>query len=109
MCFNSRGLFSLQVVQAFDASKFHFGKAFAKEAMFAFEPARPGSQAKFDDSAVMSSSPNVLIINISPIEYGHVLLVPRILDQLPQLVTPETLMLAMRFAIESNNPYCRVG
>lgn len=49
------------------------------------------------------------MINVSPIEYGHVLLVPRVLDNLPQLVDPNTALLALRFAKEADNPYFRVG
>jgi hypothetical protein len=30
-------------------------------------------------------SPNLVYINVSPIEYGHVLLVPRVMDCLPQV------------------------
>lgn len=42
-----------------------------------------------------------MFINVSPIEYGHVLLVPRALDNLPQLVGPDTLLLALQFAREA--------
>lgn len=31
------------------------------------------------------ASPNLVLINVSPIEYGHVLLVPRVMDDLPQV------------------------
>lgn len=47
------------------------------------------------------ASPNLVFINVSPIEYGHVLLVPRALDNLPQLVGPDTLLLALQFAREA--------
>jgi GDP-L-galactose phosphorylase len=60
-------------------------------------------------SAPASSSPNLILINVSPIEYGHVLLVPRVLDCLQQLVDPSTAALALHFAREAANPYFRVG
>lgn len=44
-----------------------------------------------------------------PIEYGHILLVPRVLDKLPQLISPDTLLLALQLAHEANNPYFRIG
>lgn len=47
------------------------------------------------------ASPSLVFINVSPIEYGHVLLVPRALDNLPQLVGPDTLLLALQFAREA--------
>jgi hypothetical protein len=56
-----------------------------------------------------ASCPPQAIINVSPIEYGHVLLVPRVMDCLPQLVDPGTVLLALRFAMEAANPYFRVG
>lgn len=49
------------------------------------------------------------MINVSPIEYGHVLLVPHALDCLPQAMTSSTLMQALHFAREADNPYFRVG
>lgn len=46
---------------------------------------------------------------MSPIEYGHVLLVPRVLDCLPQRLDTDSLLLALHFAHEADNPYLRVG
>jgi hypothetical protein len=50
-----------------------------------------------------------VLINVSPIEYGHVLLVPHALDSLPQAMTASTFMQALHFAREADNPYFRVG
>lgn len=50
---------------------------------------------------VPRTSPSLVFINVSPIEYGHVLLVPRALDNLQQLVTPSSLLLALQFAREA--------
>ena len=46
---------------------------------------------------------------MSPIEYGHVLLVPRLLDCLPQRIQADTLLLALHMAVEVDNPYLRIG
>jgi GDP-L-galactose phosphorylase len=51
----------------------------------------------------------VVLINVSPIEYGHVLLCPRVTDCLPQRITPELLLPPLYLAAESRNPYFRVG
>lgn len=48
-------------------------------------------------AATAGASPNLVLINVSPIEYGHVLLVPRIGECLPQLVDPHTTELALHF------------
>ena len=50
-----------------------------------------------------------MFINVSPIEYGHVLLVPRALSKLNQQVDVPSLRLALQFAHEANNPYFRLA
>jgi len=50
-----------------------------------------------------------VLINVSPIEYGHVLLVPRVLESIPQAMNAATFMQALHFAREADNPYFRVG
>ena len=76
--------------------------------MFQFDANALG-KTDFEDDARTGESPNLVLINVSPIEYGHVLLVPRVLDKLPQLLTPETISLALKFAAAASNPYFRVG
>lgn len=98
-----------QVCQAFDPSKFNFKKAYVREVLFQFEPCARGTDSAFEESARAGRSPNLVVINVSPIEYGHVLLCPRVLDDLPQLVDPGTVLLALHFAAEAANPYFRVG
>ena len=48
-------------------------------------------------------------MQVSPIEYGHILLVPRVLDCLPQRIDEDSFLLALHMAAEANNPYFRVG
>jgi GDP-L-galactose phosphorylase len=60
-------------------------------------------------SNAIASSPNVMLINVSPIEYGHVLLCPRVTDCLPQRISPDVLLPPLHMAAESRNPYFRVG
>ncbi|BDA41606.1 GDP-D-glucose phosphorylase 1 [Coccomyxa sp. Obi] len=99
-----------RVVQPFDSAKFNFTKALQKEVLFQFEAADMSSKGSaFLPLAPVSGSPNLVFINVSPIEYGHVLLVPRALDCLNQLVDPSTLKLALQFAHEAANPYFRLA
>lgn len=119
-----------QVNQPFDDSKFNFCKALQREVLLQFQPtpktktttaAASGplsdpfnsisnsSGATFTPVAPIVGSPHVVLINVSPIEYGHVLLVPRVLDNLNQLVDPQSMLLALQFAREADNPYLRVG
>lgn len=74
-----------------------------------FEPAAPGADPTFEESGKATRSPNLVLINVSPIEYGHVLLCPRVLDCLPQNLDPSTARLALHFALEVGSPYLRVG
>ena len=50
-----------------------------------------------------------MILQVSPIEYGHVLLIPRVLDRLPQKIDPESFLLALQMAAEAASPYFRLG
>lgn len=46
---------------------------------------------------------------MSPIECGHVLLIPRVLDCLPQRIDHESFLLALHMAKEVADPFFRVG
>lgn len=72
-------------------------------------PPSSASASRIIEAAPCLGSPNLVIINVSPIEYGHILLVPRVLDNLTQLVDEETMTLALHFAKEADNPCLRVG
>ena len=103
------------VCAAFDPAKFNFTKADQAEVLFQFEPAvcPPGGgrrpPACYTETGPVDPSPNLVLINVSPIEYGHVLLVPHVLSALPQQLRPDLLLLALHLAREANNPYFRVG
>ena len=74
-----------KVCQDFDSGRFNFTKIPQKEILFHLD--ETATTARFEHRAMMGSSPNLVLINVSPIEYGHVLLVPRVLDRLPQVTT----------------------
>lgn len=110
------------VVQPFDATKFNFSKAFVREALFAFEPApssgkhrgcdatATGQQLpRLEEAGKLSRSPHLVLINVSPIDYGHVLLCPDVLSARPQLADAGSLRLALAFAAEAGSPWLRVG
>ncbi|XP_071701805.1 GDP-L-galactose phosphorylase 1-like [Rutidosis leptorrhynchoides] len=98
------------VLQPFDGSKFNFTKVGQEEILFQFESSEDG-EVKFYPNApiVVERSPSVVAINVSPIEYGHVLLIPRILECLPQMIDNKSLLLALYMASEAANPYFRLG
>ncbi|CAA3015343.1 GDP-L-galactose phosphorylase 1-like [Olea europaea subsp. europaea] len=100
-----------QVLQPFDDNKFNFTKVGQEEVLFRFEPSKDNEMHYFPSSAVDGSSgaPNVVAINVSPIEYGHVLLIPRVLDCFPQKIDHESFLLALHLARETADPAFRVG
>ncbi|KAF5730529.1 GDP-L-galactose phosphorylase 1 [Tripterygium wilfordii] len=99
-----------KVLQPFDGSKFNFTKVGQEEVLFQFE-ASEEEEVQFIPNAPIDveKSPSVVAINVSPIEYGHVLLIPRILECLPQRIDHESFLLALHMAAEAGNPYFRLG
>ncbi|XP_057529565.1 GDP-L-galactose phosphorylase 2 [Amaranthus tricolor] len=99
-----------KVLQPFDGNKFNFTKVGQEEVLFQFEASEDG-EAYFTPSAPIDveNSPSFVAINVSPIEYGHVLLIPRIFECLPQRIDYENLLLALYMAIEAGSPYFRLG
>ncbi|XAR56725.1 GDP-L-galactose phosphorylase [Bertholletia excelsa] len=99
-----------KVLQPFDGNKFNFTKVGQEEVLFRFE-ASEDDEAHFIPNAPIDveNSPSIVAINVSPIEYGHVLLIPRILECLPQRIDRESFLLALHMAAEARNPYFRLG
>ncbi|XP_057747872.1 GDP-L-galactose phosphorylase 1-like [Arachis stenosperma] len=101
-----------QVLQPFDESKFNFMKIGQEEVLFIFDHSVDHRSHLLPNESVEnmpSASPNVVAINVSPIEYGHVLLIPRVLDCFPQRIDHESLRLAMHMAKEAADPFFRLG
>ncbi|CAA7396704.1 unnamed protein product [Spirodela intermedia] len=99
-----------QVLQPFDPRKFNFTKVGQEEVLFRFEESADEKAHYFDKAPVGTTSPpNVVAINVSPIEYGHVLLIPRVLECLPQKIDSESFFLAVKMAAEAGSPYFRLG
>ena len=98
-----------QVIQKFDPAKFNFKKALDSEVLFQFEQLGDGEgPVTYHTDSICPASPDLVLINVSPIEYGHVLLVPRVLDEVPQLVDPQSMLLALRFCQQADNQSFRL-
>ncbi|KAK3409441.1 hypothetical protein EUGRSUZ_J01570 [Eucalyptus grandis] len=100
-----------QVLQDFDEKKFNFTKVGHEEVLFMFEQ-RDDCYSHFFPSApaiFKPTSPNVVATNFSPIEYGHILLIPRVLDCLPQRIDHMSFFLALSLAKEAADLFFRVG
>jgi len=96
-----------EVVQDFDESKFNFTKALMDEVLFQFDT-KASKGIKIDADATACRSPDLVMINVCPIEYGHILLVPRVLDRLSQIISPSAMSLALQFSCAVGSPYFRL-
>lgn len=99
-----------KVLQPFDENKFNFTKVGQEEVLFQFEESDTDETQFFPSAPIdTEDSPNVVAINVSPIEYGHVLLIPKILERFPQRIDRQSFLLALNMAAEAGNPYFRLG
>ena len=96
-------------MQEFDDSKFNFTKIKKEECLLQFDPSSEAEGAYIEDGEPLRSSSNAVLVNVSPIEYGHILLIPKYMKKLPQLVSPATLYTALQMAVASANRYFRIG
>ncbi|RZB51332.1 GDP-L-galactose phosphorylase 1 isoform B [Glycine soja] len=99
-----------KVLQPFDENKFNFTKVGQEEVLFQLEASNDGEAQFFPNAPIdVENSPSFVAINVSPIEYGHVLLIPRIFECLPQRIDHASFLLALQMAVEARNPYFRLG
>merc|ERR1711924_31128 len=104
------GEFSMsKVVQAFDENKFNFKKAKQDEVLFQFEMSVDDFTSCYEEKKIVESNASFVYINISPIEYGHVLLVPKVLKCIPQQMSTECLLTALHMSVEVHNPCFKFG
>ncbi|XP_054433543.1 GDP-D-glucose phosphorylase 1 [Pteronotus mesoamericanus] len=90
------------VKQAFDPEQFNFNKIRPGEVLFRLrrEP---------DLSGVSQQEDILVMINVSPLEWGHVLLVPEPAQGLPQRLLPGALRAGLEAVLLSSHPGFRVG
>ncbi|XP_061946874.1 GDP-L-galactose phosphorylase 2-like [Populus nigra] len=101
-----------KVLQDFDESKFNFTKVGQEEVLFRFEKSIDHDRHFFPSAPPItadSNSSSVVAINVSPIEYGHVLLIPQVLNCLPQRIDHGSFLLSLHMAKEAADPFFRVG
>ncbi|GBM21022.1 GDP-D-glucose phosphorylase 1 [Araneus ventricosus] len=94
------------IIMPFDKDKFHFGKVNEKEVLFMIQPqhwfeSKPESNKEIYKHA--------LIINVSPLEFGHSLLIPCIDKFCPQVLNFDAIRLAVEMMLISSDSYFRLG
>ncbi|XP_069760628.1 GDP-D-glucose phosphorylase 1 [Narcine bancroftii] len=94
----------LSVRQPFDPQRFNFGRVPRRELLFTLRRSgrEPGAPNGREGEAL-------LIINVSPLQYGHVLLLPEPERLLPQALTRASLLWALDLVFLSSDPAFRVG
>ncbi|OWR54420.1 hypothetical protein KGM_213251 [Danaus plexippus plexippus] len=97
------------ISQPFDKNKFNFCKVSKDEVMFHFKQDK-GMILKLL-SLFMNKiySYHTVLINASPINKYHSLLCPFLEDCLPQIITKDSLMLAVKFMLMAENRDLRLG
>ncbi|XP_074256123.1 tubulin polyglutamylase TTLL13 isoform X6 [Saimiri boliviensis] len=92
----------MSVRQAFDPEQFNFNKIQPGEVLFCLrrEPDLPG---------MLQQEDILVVINVSPLEWGHVLLVPEPARGLPQRLLPGALKMGVEAVLLSLHPGFRVG
>jgi len=97
------------VCQNFDGKKFNFMKAKQDEVLFQFEMSDDDFTSCYEEKKIVENNASFVYINISPIEYGHVLLVPKVLQCIPQQMSTECLLTAIHMSVEVHNPCFKIG
>ncbi|ELT93039.1 hypothetical protein CAPTEDRAFT_105623, partial [Capitella teleta] len=96
-------IFSLK--QAFDPQKFNFTKVKTEEILCELCPREE------DDGSIgeRKRSKHLVLVNVSPLEYGHILLVPDVDSAIPQKLTYTAVKLALDMLMLTENSGFRVG
>lgn len=90
------------VRQEFDPEQFNFNKIRPGEVLFRLRRREPEGPKQWDEDILV-------LINVSPLEWGHVLLVPQPALGLPQRLLPGTLRAGLEAVLLSLHPGFRVG
>lgn len=104
------------VNQPFSPATFNFTKIKPAEILFELVKEENDPQQLCNGKAVGSTSVDdtskerhLVIINVSPLEYGHVLLVPDVDACLPQILTEHSIKLSLEMMLLSKHRGFRVG
>uniref|UniRef100_A0A8D0E8T5 GDP-D-glucose phosphorylase 1 n=1 Tax=Salvator merianae TaxID=96440 RepID=A0A8D0E8T5_SALMN len=98
------------VQQSFDPNQFNFSKIQPEEVLFHMARETASSGPCREGTPLLSEAASVLVvINVSPLEFGHILLLPDPALSLPQMLTPELLGFGLEATLLSAHPGFRVG
>ncbi|KAL2094148.1 hypothetical protein ACEWY4_011460 [Coilia grayii] len=95
----------LSIKQDFNPNMFNFNKADPKETMF--ELTKQELPGGINDNGFAKSCK--MVINVSPLEFGHSLIVPEPNQCCPQVLTPHSIQVGIECVLLSADPGFRVG
>lgn len=99
----------LSIQQEFNASQFNFNKINLEEILFEMIRGTEGDTTSPDGEQLSQSCRTVVLINVSPLEFGHCLFVPDPSRCFPQILTMSAVQFGIESVLLSSDPGFRVG
>ncbi|XP_029379421.1 GDP-D-glucose phosphorylase 1 [Echeneis naucrates] len=99
----------LSIQQEFNAKEFNFNKVNPEEITFEMIKDTEKDSGLSDSEQLLQPSRMVVLVNVSPLEFGHSLFVPEPLRCLPQVLTKFAIQVGIESVLLSSNPGFRVG
>ncbi|XP_061451875.1 GDP-D-glucose phosphorylase 1 [Rhineura floridana] len=98
------------IQQRFDPQQFNFNKIHPEEILFCMVRGQTTSMPCMGGAQIPPGLAYVLVvINVSPLEFGHSLLIPDPTLSLPQILTPQVLRFGLDAILLSAHPGFRIG
>ena len=98
----------LSIQQAFNARQFNFNKINPDEVIMEMKHT-DGDAASHDEGLLSEPCKVVVLINVSPLEFGHCLFVPDPSRCFPQILTRSAVQVGIESVLLSSDPGFRVG
>lgn len=99
----------LSIQQEFNAVQFNFNKINPDEIIFEMTKDTEGDTALSDNGQFPQPSRMVVLVNVSPLEFGHCLFVPEPSRCFPQILTKFAIRVGIESVLLSSDPGFRVG
>ncbi|XP_014667293.1 PREDICTED: GDP-D-glucose phosphorylase 1-like [Priapulus caudatus] len=95
--------------QPFNPKIFNFTRISQREILFVLKRREIGEEDPLGELRKRYQDENIVIVNVSPLEYGNVLVVPSLGKCLPQILTEDAINLALETVLLSAHPGFRIG
>ncbi|XP_071079261.1 GDP-D-glucose phosphorylase 1-like [Haliotis cracherodii] len=103
----------MSVSQSFNPDLFNFTKVGTKEILFSLQntddSASNGATVNGTVDSAQEPERHIIIINVSPLEYGHVLIVPQVNRCYPQVLTETSIKVGLESMLLSSHRGFRIG